>query len=127
VGSGGKPTLRCGHLPLKYSPCNSHQAFKKAASGAQLSATPQEIAPRKGEKAKKELKASLPEAHHHHPSELCSGGALRRSVAENRADAEAGRLLEHFEHFLPLVEQGIVQAIRRVSSKGSTSRLPRSS
>jgi hypothetical protein len=27
VGSGGKPTLRCGHLPLKSSLCNSHQAF----------------------------------------------------------------------------------------------------
>lgn len=28
-GSVSKPTLRCGHLPLKSSPCNSHQAFKK--------------------------------------------------------------------------------------------------
>ena len=28
VGSGGKPTLRRGHLPLKYPPYNSHQAFK---------------------------------------------------------------------------------------------------
>src|ERR671911_1267320 len=28
-GSGGKPTLASGHLPLKFSPCNSHQAFKR--------------------------------------------------------------------------------------------------
>src|SRR5829696_1137064 len=27
-GLVGKPTLICGHLPLKSSPCNSHQAFK---------------------------------------------------------------------------------------------------
>src|SRR5215208_2548513 len=27
-GSGGKLTLERGHLPLKSSPCNSHQAFK---------------------------------------------------------------------------------------------------
>src|SRR5215216_4861860 len=27
-GLVGKPTLMCGHLPLKSSPCNSHQAFK---------------------------------------------------------------------------------------------------
>ena len=29
-GSGGKPTLRRGRLPLKSSPPNSHQAFKHA-------------------------------------------------------------------------------------------------
>src|SRR5215203_2008395 len=28
VGSVGKPTLVCGHLPLKFSTTNSHQAFK---------------------------------------------------------------------------------------------------
>src|SRR5215208_3656316 len=28
-GWGGKPTLKGGHLPLKSSPDNSHQAFKK--------------------------------------------------------------------------------------------------
>jgi hypothetical protein len=27
-GSGGKPTLACGHLPLKFPTDNSHQAFK---------------------------------------------------------------------------------------------------
>jgi hypothetical protein len=29
MGSGGKPTLRRGHLPLKSSPPNSHQAFNR--------------------------------------------------------------------------------------------------
>jgi arylsulfatase A-like enzyme len=28
-GVVGKPTLTCGRLPLKSSPCNSHQAFKE--------------------------------------------------------------------------------------------------
>ena len=32
----------------------------------------------------------------------------------NHADAGAGRLLERFEHFMPLVEQGITQAARRL-------------
>ena len=32
----------------------------------------------------------------------------------NHADAGAGRLLERFEHFMPLVERGIHQATRRV-------------
>src|SRR5215212_1471858 len=31
-GSGGKPTLRRGRLPLKSSPPNSHQAFKCSVS-----------------------------------------------------------------------------------------------
>jgi hypothetical protein len=28
-GLGGKPTLECGHLPLKFRTGNSHQAFKR--------------------------------------------------------------------------------------------------
>ena len=31
-GLGGKPTLECGHLPLKFRTGNSHQAFKRASS-----------------------------------------------------------------------------------------------
>src|SRR5215210_454665 len=31
-GSGGKPTLACGHLPLKSPTGNSHQAFKAAGT-----------------------------------------------------------------------------------------------
>jgi hypothetical protein len=33
-GSGSKPTLVCGHLPLKFSPDNSHQAFNLSVSCA---------------------------------------------------------------------------------------------
>ena len=29
-GSVGKPTLVCGHLPLKFSTTDSHQAFKRS-------------------------------------------------------------------------------------------------
>ena len=32
-GSGGKPTLECGHLPLKFCTGNSHQAFKRGRGG----------------------------------------------------------------------------------------------
>jgi hypothetical protein len=28
-GLGGKPTLECGHLPLKFYTGNSHQAFNE--------------------------------------------------------------------------------------------------
>src|SRR5919112_1940130 len=32
-GLGGKPTLECGHLPLKFYTGNSHQAFKRQSIG----------------------------------------------------------------------------------------------
>jgi hypothetical protein len=35
-GSGGKPTLECGHLPLRFSSYNSHQPFKAPYRGNQL-------------------------------------------------------------------------------------------
>src|SRR5215217_5492655 len=42
-GSGGKPTLICGHLPLKSSTVNSHQAFKgRGSSGRRRKSVPTE-------------------------------------------------------------------------------------
>src|SRR5215213_8337574 len=35
-GSGGKLTLECGHLPLKCSTHNSHQAFKYSRCGRRI-------------------------------------------------------------------------------------------
>jgi hypothetical protein len=52
---GGKPTLANGHLPLKPSPDNSHQAFKATSTtttcgrcGADLSTFVQDIREREG-------------------------------------------------------------------------------
>jgi hypothetical protein len=39
-GLGGKPTLECGHLPLKFRTGNSHQAFKGHGLVSRASGTP---------------------------------------------------------------------------------------
>jgi len=72
------------------------------------------IARGKGEKAKKELK----EAYRKLIAITQASCAQAREVVVEalRADSDSGaeRLLERFGHFLPLVEQGIAQASRRV-------------
>lgn len=73
------------------------------------------IARRKGDKARRELKDAY--------QKLIAITQASRAQAERvvealrgYADEESGarRLLERFEHFVPLVEQGIAQATRRV-------------
>jgi IS5 family transposase len=60
-------------------------------------------------------KRGLQKADRDHPSEPYSRGTGRRNVAGGYADdSGARRLLESLEHFVPLVEQGIAQATRRV-------------
>jgi IS5 family transposase len=72
------------------------------------------IARRKGEKAREELK----EAYRKLITITQASCAQARRVLEvldgYTDDPGAGRLLESFEHFVPLVEQGIAQATRRV-------------
>jgi transposase, IS5 family len=71
------------------------------------------IALRKGEKAAEELK----EAYRKLVSiTRCSCAQARRvaSTLRERTDARARRLVDGFERFVPLVEQGIDQAVRRV-------------
>jgi transposase, IS5 family len=72
------------------------------------------IARRKGEGAKKELK----EAYHKLIAITQASRAQARRVIKalrgHADDPRAGRLLESFEHFVPLVERGIAQATRRV-------------
>lgn len=72
------------------------------------------IARRKGEEAKKELK----EAYHKLIAITQASRAQARRVVKalrgHADDPRAGRLLESFEHFVPLVERGITQATRRV-------------
>jgi IS5 family transposase len=71
------------------------------------------IARRKGEKAKKELKQAYQKLITITQASCTQAkrvvGALRQ-----HDDVGAGRLLEYFEHFLGLVEQGIAQAAHRV-------------
>jgi IS5 family transposase len=71
------------------------------------------IARRKGEKAKKELKEAYQKII---TITQASCAQAVRVVEALRADSDPGaeRLLERFGHFLPLVEQGIAQASRRV-------------
>jgi IS5 family transposase len=71
------------------------------------------IARRKGEDAKTELK----EAYRKLIGITQASRAQAVKVAEalrGNVDERARRLLERFEHFLPLVEQGMAQATRRV-------------
>jgi transposase, IS5 family len=71
------------------------------------------IARRKGEKARKELKEAYRKLI---AITQASCAQARRVVEVLRGDSDPGaeRLLEHFEHFLGLVEQGIAQAAHRV-------------
>jgi transposase, IS5 family len=73
------------------------------------------IARRKGDKARRELK----DAYQKLIAITQASRAQAKRVVEalrGYADEESGtrRLLERFEHFVPLVEQGIAQATRRV-------------
>jgi transposase, IS5 family len=73
------------------------------------------IARRKGEKAKKELKEAYQKLI---AITQASHAQAERVVKALRGHADdppgARRLLESLEHFVPLVEQGIAQATRRV-------------
>jgi transposase, IS5 family len=74
------------------------------------------IARRKGEKAKKELKEAYQKLITITQASCTQAKRVVEALREHDDDdCGAGLLLaEKFEHFLPLVEQGIVQAARRV-------------
>ena len=73
------------------------------------------IARRKGEKARRELKEAYQKLI---TITQASCTQAKRVIGvlgqQDDDDCGAGRLLEHLEHFLGLVEQGIAQAARRV-------------
>jgi IS5 family transposase len=71
------------------------------------------IARRKGEKAREELKEAYQKLITITQAS-CNQAKRVIGVLGQQDDVGAGRLLEHFEHFLGLVEQGIAQAARRV-------------
>src|SRR3712207_388149 len=71
------------------------------------------IALRKGEQAAEELKEAYRElVAITHAS--CAQARRVASTLRERTDAHARRLVDGFERFVPLVEQGIDQAVRRV-------------
>ena len=73
------------------------------------------IARRKGDKAREELKEAYRKLITITQASCTQARELIEALREHDDDCGAGRLLaEKFEHFLPLVEQGIVQATRRV-------------
>jgi IS5 family transposase len=96
VGRLGKETFRTRNRSVRRTAQRLHRTAR-----------------RKGEKAKKELKEAYQKLITITQASCAQAGRVIEAL-QNRVDAEAGRLLEHFEHFLPLVEQGIVQATRRV-------------
>jgi IS5 family transposase len=72
------------------------------------------IARRKGEKAREELKDAYRKLITITQASCNQAKRVVGVLGQQDDDCGAGRLLEHFEHFLGLVEQGIAQAARRV-------------
>ena len=101
-------------LPIEVAHQLGKEAFRtRNRSVRRVAQQLHRIARRKGEKAHEELK----EAYHKLITITQASCTQAREVVEalrEHADASAGRLVKHFEHFLPLVEQGITQAARRV-------------
>jgi IS5 family transposase len=72
------------------------------------------IARRKGEKAREELKEAYRKLIAITQASRAQARHVTEALREHADDPGAGRLLERFEHSLPLVGQGIAQATRRV-------------
>jgi transposase, IS5 family len=71
------------------------------------------IALRKGEEAAEELKEAYLKLVRITRASLAQAGRVAGALRE-RADARSHRLADKLEHFVPLVKQGIDQAVRRV-------------
>src|SRR5215207_9249574 len=72
------------------------------------------IARRKGEKARKELKEAYRKLITITQASCAQASRILKVLGGYADDPGAERLLESLEHFVPLVEQGITQATRRV-------------
>jgi IS5 family transposase len=75
------------------------------------------IALRKGEEATVELKEAYRQLVRITRASLAQAGRVAGALRE-RADARSHRLADKLEHFVPLVKQGIDQAVRRVVLEG---------
>jgi transposase, IS5 family len=101
-------------LPAEVADCLGKEAFRTRNRSVRRTAQRlHRIARRKGEEAKKDLKEAYRKLIEISRASCAQAtgvvGALR-----DHAVGGAERLLERFEHFLPLVERGIDQASRRV-------------
>src|SRR5215218_10058980 len=85
------------------------------------------IARRKGEKAKKELKEAYQKLIAITQASCTQARELIEALREHAEGGAGSLLMEKLEHFVPLVEQGIVQATRRVLQAEHLYRPPRSS
>jgi transposase, IS5 family len=101
-------------LPAEVVRCLGKEAFRTRNRSVRRTAQRlHRIARRKGEEAKNELKEAYRKL-------IAIAQAIRAQAKQlvealhNHVDPGAKRLLESFEHFMPLVEQGITQAARRV-------------
>jgi transposase, IS5 family len=72
------------------------------------------IARRKGEKARRELKEAYRKLITITQASRAQAERVVEALRGHADDPEARRLLESLEHFVPLVEQGIAQATRRI-------------
>jgi IS5 family transposase len=72
------------------------------------------IARRKGDEAREQLKEAYRKLIAITQASCAQAREVVEALQEEYAGGGAGCLLERFEHFLPLVEQGITQASRRV-------------
>lgn len=103
-------------LPVEVVRCLGKEAFRTRNRSVRRTAQRlHRIARRKGEEAKNELKEAYRKlitiAQASRAQAVRIVGALRGYAEE---ESGARRLLERLEHFMPLVEQGIAQATRRI-------------
>jgi transposase, IS5 family len=90
------------------------EAFRtRNRSARRLTKKLHRIALRKGERAKEELKEAYEKLVRVTRSSLTQAKRVGKALRE-RADERSRRLADKLDHYVPLVEQGIDQAVRRV-------------
>ena len=101
-------------LPAEVAESLGKEAFRtRNRSVRRLSQKLHRIALRKGEKAKEELRDAYRKLIAVARAS-CAQAVKIEEVLQKHTDPRAGRLAERLKHFVPLVERGIDQAVRRV-------------
>ena len=101
-------------LPAEVAESLGKEAFRtRNRSVRRLSQKLHRIALRKGEKAKEELRDAYRKLIAVARAS-CAQAVKTEEVLQKHTYPRAGRLAERLEHFVPLVERGIDQAVRRV-------------
>jgi IS5 family transposase len=101
-------------LPAEVAESLGKEAFRtRNRSVRRLSQKLHRIALRKGEKAKEQLRDAYRKLIAVARAS-CAQAVKIEEVLQKHTDPRAGRLAERLKHFVPLVERGIDQAVRRV-------------